>query len=440
MGVIPVKSYELIKHPVYNCTSVIIIGVSMLKALKSQFVSYPRPFRILVIGTFIDRLGSALIFPFLSLYVAQRFDVGMTEVGLLFGVWSASSLVGSMVGGALADKFGRKLIILLGLVFSALTALMMGFVNDFYLFYFVAVFAGVFSDIAGPARQAMVADLLVGDQRAEGFSLIRVVANLAVAIGPAIGGLLAGISYLLLFILDACASCITALIVYKAIPETKPEDAEGKASESIIQTLNGYKLVTKNRLFMAFLAVTVLVVLVYSQMYSTLSVFLNRVHGVSSQGFGYLMSMNAAIVVIMQYGIGRIVRKYPPMLMMLLASALYGIGYTMFGFVNIYALFMVAMAIITIGEMVHVPIAQALVAYFAPEDMRGRYMAAAGLSWELPNTVAALLAGLVMDNYEPRLLWYITGLLSLVAVGAFWYLYQRTKDRFKNQTATAEAE
>lgn len=406
--------------------------------LKSQFLSYPRPFRVLIIGTFIDRLGGALIFPFLSLYVSQRFNVGMTDVGLLFGVWSASSLVGSMIGGALADKFGRKKIILLGLVFSALTALLMGFVNDFYAFYIVAIIAGLFSHIAGPARQAMVADLLVGEQRAEGFSLIRVVANLAVAIGPAIGGLLSGISYLLLFILDACASCITALIVIKELPETKPADAEGKSSGNVLETLKGYRLVAKNRLFMAFLAVTVLVVLVYSQMYSTLSVYLNRVHGVSSQGFGWMMSMNASMVVIMQFFIGRIVKNYPPMLMMLLATALYGIGYTMFGFVDTYYLFMVAMAIITIGEMVHIPVAQSMVAFFAPEDMRGRYMAAAGFSWELPNIFGPLLAGLVIDNYEPNLLWYIAGLLSLVAVGAFWYLHGRTKDRFRNLITNVE--
>ena len=411
----------------------------MLKRLKSQFTSFPRPFQILVIGTFIDQVGSSLIFPFLSLYVAQKFDVGMTEVGLLLGVWSASGIIGSMIGGALADKFGRKLIIILGLVFSALTALMMGFVNNYYAFYAVVIFAGLFSDIAGPARQAMVADLLEGEQRAEGFSLIRVVSNFAVMIGPAIGGILVGISYLLLFILDACTSCITALIVFKTIPETKPAESEEQASENIMQTLNGYREVAKNRLFMAFLGATIIIVLVYMQMYSSLPVYLNQMHGLSSQGFGYLMSMNAAIVVVMQYGIGRIVRKYPPMVMMMLASALYGIGYVMFAFVDVYVLFMLAMATITLGEMVHVPVAQALVAFFAPEDMRGRYMATAGLSWTLPNTVAALLAGLVMDNYDPRILWYLAGLLSLVAVGVFWFLYLRTKDRFNSQSTPVDS-
>lgn len=403
----------------------------MFKQIRQQYYSYPLTFRVLVAGTFIDRIGGALIFPFLSLYVAQRFNVGMVEVGLLFGIWSVSSLIGSMIGGALADKFGRRIILICGLIFSATSALFMGFVNNMHAFYLLAAFAGIFTDIGGPAQQAMVADLLNGEQRAEGFGLIRVVGNLAMTIGPAIGGILAGISYLLLFIIDACASLITAFIVFKTIPETKPQKGEGQPSESLSQTLIGYSKVTKDRLFMAFIAATIVMVLVYTQMYSTLSVFLNRVHGLSAQGFGYLMSMNAAMVVIMQFGITRRIKKYPPMLMMMVASLLYGIGYFMFGFVSDYVFFMIAMATITLGEMVHIPVAQALVASFAPEDMRARYMAAYGLGWAIPNSVAALLAGLVMDNYNPNMVWYIAGALSLVAVSFFWILYVRTRDRLK---------
>ena len=411
----------------------------MLKQIKQQYLSFPRTFRVLIAGTFIDRIGGALIFPFLSLYVAQRFNVGMTEVGLLFGIWSISSLIGSMIGGALADKFGRRIILICGLIFSATSALLMGFVNDMRAFYLLAAFAGIFSDIGGPAQQAMVADLLQGEQRAEGYGLVRVIGNLAMTIGPAIGGVLAGISYLLLFIIDACASLITAFIVFKTIPETKPERAEGQPSESIAQTLIGYSKVTKDGLFLAFIAATVIMVLVYTQMYSTLSVFLNRLHGISAQGFGYLMSMNAAMVVIMQFGITRRIKKYPPMLMMMFATLLYGIGYTMFGFVSEYGFFMIAMATITLGEMVHIPVAQALVASFAPEDMRARYMATYGIGWAIPNSVAALLAGLVMDNYNPNWVWYIAGLLSLVAIAAFWLLYLRTRNRFIAKAVDIEA-
>jgi MFS family permease len=402
----------------------------LINRLKTQFLAFPRSFRILVATTFIDRVGGALIFPFLSLYVAQKFDVGMTQVGLLFGTWSLSSLIGSTIGGALADRFGRKFIMIFGLLFSAGTALFMGFVEKLSTFYVLAIVAGVFSDIGYPAHQAMVADLLQGEQRTEGFSLLRIVANLAITIGPAIGGMLAGVSYLLLFVIDAIASTITALIVLKTIPETKPSNVDGQPSESILQTISGYGRVLKDRFFVAFILASIIMIIVYTQMYSTLSVYLFRVHDIPARGFGYLMSLNAAMVVLFQYSIARWIKNSPPMLMMVLASLLYGIGFSMYGYVSAFGLFILAMAIITIGEMVHIPVAQSLVAFFAPEDMRGRYMAAFGFTWAIPNIIAPTLAGLVMDNYRPQLVWPISGLLAAVSALAFFYLFIRTRHRF----------
>ena len=402
----------------------------MIKRLKLQYFAFPKPFRILVASTFIDRVGGALILPFLSLYVAQKFNVGMTEVGLIFGLWSISSLVGSMIGGALADKLGRKVIIIFGLISSAITGILMGLVTDLSAFYFLALVAGIFSDIGHPARQAMVADLLEGEQRAEGFSVLRVVANLAITFGPAIGGVLAGVSYLLLFIIDACTSSITALIVLWAIPETKPADIGGTETESVVKTIAGYRDVVTDKLFMAFVFATIIIISVYTQMYSTLPVFLNRVHDIPAKGFGYMMSMNAAIVVIFQFWVAKRVKKYQPMLMMMLASTLYGIGFLLYGFVSAYAMFFVCMVIITIGEMIHIPVAQSLATFFAPEDMRGRYMAAYGMGWAIPNSVAPFLAGLVMDNYDPYWVWYFAGILAAAAVICFGLLKFKVKHRF----------
>ena len=91
----------------------------MLKKIRSTVDEYPRNFWVLIGALFIDRVGGALIFPFLSLYITSKFNVGMTEVGAIFAVHSISSFVGNMVGGALTDKFGRRLMLIVGLIFSA---------------------------------------------------------------------------------------------------------------------------------------------------------------------------------------------------------------------------------------------------------------------------------------------------------------------------------
>ena len=200
--------------------------------LRGVYDEYPRQFWVLVFGSFIDRLGGALLFPFFSLYITQKFNVGMTQVGVIFAVFSITGLFSSMLGGALTDRIGRKGIIIFGLLMSALSALVMGLVNEFTTFLVVAGVVGLLSDVGWPAQSAMVADLLPEPKRAQGFGILRVVFNLAVVIGPLLGGLLASRSYLLLFIIDTITSLITAGFVWVAIRETRAAPAAGEPQES----------------------------------------------------------------------------------------------------------------------------------------------------------------------------------------------------------------
>src|SRR3972149_10258285 len=98
----------------------------MIDRLRSTYHDYPHNFWVLVGASFIDTIGSTAFRPFFALYITQRFGVGMTEAGLLFAVFALSSFFGNILGGALADRFGRKSIMVFGLVVSALCSLFLG--------------------------------------------------------------------------------------------------------------------------------------------------------------------------------------------------------------------------------------------------------------------------------------------------------------------------
>lgn len=379
----------------------------------------------------MDRVGGTLVFPFFTLYVTRRFDVGMTEAGLVFGAFAISSFAGNLIGGGLTDRFGRRAIVLFGLGFSALSTVALGLAPSLAIMFPLVIAAGLLADIAGPARMAMVADLLPEEQRADGYGIVRVVGNLAWIVGPTLAGLLASQSYLLLFILDAISSLITAAIVYRMIPETMPDLSQDQRASSILQTFRGYAQVLRDGAFTAFIAISMIMNVVYIQLYSSLSVYLRDVHSVPERGYGLLMSMNAATVVLTQIWITRRSKVYPPLLAMAVGSALYLIGFSLYGLVSTFPLFIVAMLVITAGEMLVIPISQALVALFAPVDMRGRYMATFSLAWGLPAAVGPWAAGLVIDNLNPDLLWYIAGLLSAIATAGFLTLHSRERDRLK---------
>lgn len=394
------------------------------RRIRALITEYPRNFWTLVVVTFIDRLGGAILYPFFTLYVTRKFGVGMTTVGLIFGVFAITGMIGSTLGGALTDRWGRKPMVIFGLVMSALSSLWLGTVNQIDTFILGAVITGVFSNVGGPARQALVADILPEQQRAQGYGIIRVTFNLSVTLGPAIGGILAAQSYLSLFIADALLSIVVAAIVFFILPETRVFTQQGK-QESLAKTFSGYGHVVRNNAFMVFFVASTLSALMYMQMNSTLSVFLRDVHGIPAQGFGYILSMNAGIVVLFQFFITRKIQRHPPMLVIAWGTLLYAFGFGMYGFVSTYQMFLLAMVVITIGEMLVAPVGQAIVAGFAPDAMRGRYMAFFGYSWSIPFTFAPTLAGILMDSGDPNWVWYTAGIVGLISTGMYLSMYTR---------------
>jgi MFS family permease len=397
----------------------------MFSRISNIYHEYPSKFWMVVGVMFVDRVGGTMLFPFFSLYITQKFGVGMTQAGIILGFFSIFGMLGSMIGGALTDKFGRRSLILFGLVFSALSTLTLGLVNAFWMLYPLAVLTGLLSDVAGPANQAMIADLLPEKQRAEGFGILRVVGNMAWILGPTIGGLIANTSYFYLFISDAVISCIVAALFYMLVPETKPEAQPGEEGESVLAAFAGYGKVLKDLAFAAFIMAGMFMLLAYQQMYSTLSVYLRDNHGVDPQGYGFLLTSSAITVILFQFWTTRQIKHRPPFLMMALGTLFYMVGFGLFGFVSAYWLFVMNIVIVTIGEMIIMPTSQALAANFAPEDMRGRYMAVFGLTWGIPSIFGPGLAGVILDNMNPNLLWYVAGILCAVAAFSYYALHLR---------------
>ena len=416
--------------------------ISIRDSLKKVYADYPRLFWIVVGTSFIDGVGGTLLFPFFALYITQKFNVGMTQAGILLGMFSLFGMFGGMIGGALTDRFGRRQLILFGLVFSAISTLTFGLVTDIHIMYPIAAIVGVIGGLSGPAHNAMIADILPEEKRQEGFGILRVVGNFAWIIGPSIGGLVAKHNFFSLFVIDSLMSCIVAVLVFRLLPETKPqvkrEPNVVHQEESLWQTILGYRVALRDFAFMAFIVASIMMLFVYQQAYGSLSVYLRDMHGINPQGYGFLMTSSAITVVLFQFSVSRWLRNKKPFLMMAFGTLFYMIGFTMFGLVSAYPLFVTAIVVITIGEMIVVPISQGLAANFAPEQMRGRYMAVFGFSWAIPQTLGPGAAGYILDHFNPNLLWYIGG--GLCALSAFSYYLLHIRLGARTQFAPAPKE
>jgi MFS family permease len=405
--------------------------------LSQLYHEFPRRFWIVVGVHFVDKIGATLVFPFFALYITGKFSVGMTEAGILLGLLSLAGILGSVAGGALTDRLGRRKLILFGLLASALSALTLGSVSQFAWLFPAAALVGLFSEVGGPAHAAMIADILPHEQRQEGFGILRVVGNMAWLVGPTVGGIVARSSFFALFVIDAAISCVVALLFYLFMAETRPAPGEHGVEEGMVETFRNYRLVLRDRAFAAFLIAAGLMGIVYIQMYNSLSVYLRDNHGVGPRGYGVLLTSSAVTVICFQFWTMRVIKKQPPFLMMAAGTAFYLVGFGMFGVVAAYWMFVLAVVVITVGEMIVLPTSQTLAAGFARTDMRGRYMAVFGLSVSIPAAVGPFAAGIVLDNYSPNLLWHLAVLLCAVSAAGFCALHVKLGGQPRFATAAA---
>ena len=166
--------------------------------------------------------------------------------------------------------------------------------------------------MANPAHEAMLADILPEEKRQEGYGILRVVFNYAWIFGTAMGGFIASRSFFALFVIDAVVSCTAALILFRLLPETKPQvrHEPGHKEESFWETVKGYRVVARDLAFMGFVFSGMLALIVYIQQYGSLAVYLRDVHGIDSRGYGIMLSVTGVEVVLLQFWISRKIRRY----------------------------------------------------------------------------------------------------------------------------------
>ena len=408
--------------------------INTIAGLRKTYNEFPRLFWVVVFTRFIDSLGSTILFPFFSLYVTQKFGVGMMHAGILLGINSFFALIGSTVGGALTDKFGRRNLIIFGLVLSAVSSLSLGSANSIQMMYPLVIMVGLLASMANPAHEAMLADILPESKRQEGYGILRVVFNFAWIFGTALGGFIAARSFFVLFVIDAVVSCIAALVLFRFLPETKPQAKKesGHKEATFWETVSGYRVVLRDLVFMGFVVSGMLSLIVYIQQYGSLAVYLRDVHAIDSKGYGVILAITGLEVVVFQFWISRLIRSRPPFLMMMAGAVIFAIGMFMYGIVTGFIMFVIAAVIVCVGEMFYFPTSQVVAAGFAPKEMRGRYMAVAGFSISIPNAIGPGLAGYVLDRMNPHMLWYIGGLFCVISALGYFALHLRVgaQERF----------
>ncbi|MDD1770329.1 MAG: MFS transporter, partial [Methanomassiliicoccales archaeon] len=281
-----------------------------MRVFTSAFAGhFDRRLWILFVGRIISATGFSIVMPFLSIYFHSELGISMTTIGLVFLVSAVLGAAGQLLGGELADRLGRRSVMIgsMGMravvfVFLSIVIAMSGSFITMAVLVWVSNFVGAFFD---PASNAMVADLCEPSRRLEAYGLLRIGQNLGWTIGPILGGLLAIMGYSTLFLLTAMTSIIVTFIILMMVSESK-RSSLSRQQYSITDLLD----IRKDRQFGAFCIISALLFVCVAQMSSVYSVYSQSVVGIQVYEVGYLFAINGLMVVLIQMPVARFISHY----------------------------------------------------------------------------------------------------------------------------------
>lgn len=374
-------------------------------SLRLWVSEYPSQFWVLFAGTLINALGNGFILPFLAIYIHDRLHLSPAQIALFIAFTFGVGLFSQAASGPLIDHYGRKPLMVVSLLLSSFVMVGFGLAHTLTTLAPLAILAGLVFPLFAPASSAMVADLIPPAQRIHAYGLLRVVSNLGFALGPAIGGLIAGqLSFLVLFLASAATIFLYFLLALIFMRETKP--AVVQATPQLAGTPVSYLRFLRHGPFMAFCGISTLMTLIYAQMYTNFPLYLTGTISFSTEQYGLLMTINAAMIAFLQWPITRWTCHHRKTRMLALGASLYGIGFGAIALSQHMLSLSIDVAIWTLGEMIAAPVASSLVADLAPETQRGRYMGFYGLTWSLGFSGGAVAGGYWLSHLDPHTLWY----------------------------------
>ena len=380
-------------------------------------------------GRIIQATGFSMALPFLALYLNGQLGVSMTEVGLVLLVSSAIGATGNIVGGEIADKFGRKRIMGFALggraVMMILIAVVIAFVSGYLIIAVMITISSFMGSMFEPASNAMVADIVPANRRLDAYGLLRIGANLGWALGPMIGGILSLLSFSFLFMLGGIATAVVAAFLMTMLSESR---IPGKSHERF--RIRDMVSVTRNRQFAAFCIISLFLFIMFGQMSSTFAVFSEKQVHISLAEVGYLYAINGMLVVFLQFPIARVISRYRMCTVIAAGSLFYAIGYGLVGLAPDFLFLAICMFVVTMGEMVVSPSSMNLVANMSPENERGRYMGFYGLFSSYGFAAGPFVGGVLMDLLigSPVLLWISIGMFGIVAMVGYLLLGRHMSD------------
>jgi len=381
---------------------------------------FRRPVYAVAGGRLINVFGSGLVYPFASIHFHLQVGIPLSVVGLGLLANNVATATGTAVGGYLADRYGRRPVMVGSMAFSAFTLAAYALVTTGAGFIAVATAAGLTTGLYAPASQAMIADLTDPGERERGYGLLKVASNVGFGSGFVVGGLLYGFASVAVFVADGLTSAIVAVVLLAVLPRVH----EGRPATTLSESVGDWGRVISRRRLVALAGLNVGFAVMYAQMQATVPVVASETLGLDSAEIGTLYVLNPLVLVVCQMPVLSAIDDWRRTRGLVVSTAFWGVSFlavllvdvvpTLVG-VGLVGAFLVLR---TVGEVLHSPLVTSLASDLGHADDRGSRLSLIEIAKRLGMGGGAALGGFFFDFGVADLLWpaLIVGCVGL-AVG-----------------------
>ena len=373
----------------------------------------PKSVWFLVVGMFVNTVGSSFLWPLNSIYIHDYLGKSLTMAGFVLMLNSLAGVFGNLLGGYLFDRLGGYKTIVFGVVCNLTTLALLTVWHDWPQYVILLTMVGFSGGIVFPAMYALIGSAWPEGGR-KAFNTLFLANNVGVAIGPALAGVIADINFEYVFITNLATYAIFFFIAVFAFRRFKEE---GIAPKNVIAEGAGPQ--SKAPLFAILILCISLVFcwMSYSQWSATISSYTQEL-GMSLSQYSVLWTINGLLIVAVQPFIQPIVRmwehklKHQLVLGLVLMSASFGIV----AIAGDFKMFVAAMVVLTLGEVFFTPVIPMVANQLAPEGRQGFYQGIVNSATTIGRMIGPLVGGFMVDLYGMQVLAIFLVIILIVAI------------------------
>jgi len=397
-----------------------------MSGLLQRYRGLPREIYILFLARVINSVG-AFVYPLLTLILTDKIGFGEDSAGLCMTILTLTQAPAVIIGGKLADKFGRKKLIIVFQTLGAATYMACGFIQPSITMVVLVVVASNFYAMTHPAMEAVTADLTHAGNRKEAISVLYMGFNLGFAIGPMIGGLLYKNLLPLVFIGDAFTTIVSTVLLGIFIKETLPkkEDAPAGADENSLEKYQEgsvFRVLKERKALLYFALIMLIYEFAYSQWAFALPIQMKGLFADGAAQYGLLASFNGLLVIIMTPVVTALIRRWRSLRATALAGVLYAVSYGILIFMRDLSLFYVSMFLLTLGEVLNTIDNRSFLANYSPSSHRGRLNSIMNIISSSGRMISPLVVGSLITSGGIASGWTAVSAAAITGAGFMWVL------------------